>query len=419
MKRIFKMNLISVVTFLLTTQIVTADDTSSPVNFSGEIRVRGEFDNRDFNSETAGYNYSRLRTRLNIKSQPAENVLLFAQIQDSRDFGTEDTSGYTGTLANFQNLDLRQGYFQIWEFFVPWLSIKAGRMTLAYGGQRLLGENPWSNTGRAFDAARLTIKINKIMLDIFNASLVETYQDGNENDGDQFLTGVWGYTQFHESHSINFYYLFDADKQRNEANDWKLRRSTTGVRVESNVGDLTIETEFNYQFGSMAYNSDISALYFISTLEYGFHHPWKPRFSIGFDYLSGDDPNSKKFEAFNTLYPARHRFFGYMDYFKEFPKHASNAGLNDLRFRATLSPLAKLNLQGDLHLFHLSQKVMLADESESNKIGKELDVRLKYGYLKNVNFDLGVGVFLPDEVFKQWKGSDTPLWFYGATSVSF
>lgn len=419
MNHIIKMYPIVIVILLLASHLVSADEKSSKVSFSGEIRLRGEYDNRDFNSETAGYNYSRLRTRLNIKSQPGENVLLFAQIQDSRDFGTEDTSGYAGTLSNSRNLDLHQGYFQIRKFIVPWLAVKAGRMTLAYGGQRLLGENPWSNTGRAFDAAMLTLKINQVTLDIFNASLVESYQNGDEKNGDQFLTGIWGHTKLHKSHNLNFYYLFDADKQRNEADDWKLKRSTAGLRVESNVGDLGIETEFNYQFGSMAYNSDISALYFISTLEYSFHHPSKPKFSIGFDYLSGDDPNTEKFEAFNTLYPARHRFFGYMDYFKEFPKHTSNAGLNDLRFRATLSPVAKLNLQGDLHLFHLSQKVMLADESESNKIGKELDARLKYSYLKNVNFDLGVGVFLPGEVFKQWKGSDTPLWFYGATTVSF
>ena len=419
MKRIFEMKLIFAIIFLVMTQIVTADDTSSPVNFSGEIRLRGEYDNRDFTSETAGYNYSRLRTRLNIKSQPGENVLLFAQIQDSRDFGTEDTSGYGGTLSNSQNLDLHQGYFQIRKFIVPWLSVKAGRMTLAYGGQRLLGENPWSNTGRAFDAAMLTIKINQVTLDMFNASLVESYQNGDENDGDQFLTGVWGHTKFHKSHNLNFYYLFDADKQRNEANDWKLKRSTAGLRVESNVGDLGIETEFNYQFGSMAYNSDISALYFISTLGYRFHHPWKPKFSIGFDYLSGDDPNTEKFEAFNTLYPARHRFFGYMDYFKEFPKHTSNAGLNDLRFQASLSPTEKLNLQVDVHLYHLSQRVMLPETGESENIGKELDLRVKYGYLKNVNFDFGIGAFFPENVFKTWKGSDTSVWFYGATSVSF
>jgi len=404
---------------LLASSFALAQSDEYAVNVSGQIRFRTSWDNIDFNKETDMYNYSLLRTRLNIKATLSDRVIAFAQLQDSRNFGSEDTTAATSTQKSLANIDLHQGYIQINQLFWHWFSTKLGRMEMGYGGERLLGTNQWSNVGRAFDGAIFSLKFRLIQIDLFTANLYEFMHEPTISDGDQALYGIWSMANFVKPHTLEFYILHDVDRQKNEDENCRLKRSTAGIRFKSKWNFVNMETEFDYQTGKKNYVQDISAFYFISAVDYTFNMAFKPSFGLGFDYLSGDKSSTDKYECFNTLYPAKHRFFGYMDYFTDIPKHTKNLGLSDMMAKISIQPKNNLKLKGDLHLFNLAQNAVLSDGVSSKKLGTEFDITVDYNYLKSVNFQLGGAFFLPGDVFKDWKGKDNSWWFYGQTTVSF
>jgi hypothetical protein len=198
-----------------------------------------------------------------------------------------------------------------------------------------------------------------------------------------------------------------------------MNRSTIGTRFNGEFGNLGIETEINFQAGKMDFTQDIRAFCLSGAFTYTFNKRINLEYTIGADYLSGDKSDTDKYECFNTLYPAKHRFFGYMDYFTDIPRDTRDLGLTDIMAKARIKPLESISLKGDFHIFKLSQNATLNDGSSSKDLGMEIDFTFAYDYLKNVNFTFGSSMFFPGKVFKDWKGSDPSLWFYAQTTVNF
>jgi len=210
----------------------------------------------------------------------------------------------------------------------------------------------------------------------------------------------------------------DEDQQQNSAGDSQFNRTTAGTRIESELNHLELEAEANVQVGKTNFTQDIFAYYLIGSANYNFDPDKKSQVSIGMDYLSGDKPGTDKYECFNTLYRANHKFFGFMDYFTDIPKHTKNLGLTDIMAKAKITPWEKISLSGDFHLFQLSQSAILNNGSSSKELGSEIDLTFSYNYLKMVNFTLGSSVFMPGKVYKEWKGKDPAWWFYAQTTVN-
>ncbi|MCU0643837.1 MAG: alginate export family protein, partial [bacterium] len=156
---------------LIMSVIVSAQTEEKKLDISGQIRMRGETDGKDFNNDTDPSDFTLLRSRLNLKFSYSEKIIAFAQLQDSRTFGEEGTDGATATLASLRNVDLHEGYIQLNHLFFPWLSYKFGRMAIKYDTQRLIGINEWSNIGRSFDGSIVTLSFQKIRIDMLNVTL--------------------------------------------------------------------------------------------------------------------------------------------------------------------------------------------------------------------------------------------------------
>lgn len=400
-------------------RVLYAQPEERKFDASGQIRLRTESDNKDFNNDTKEIDFTLMRTRLNLKFNFSDQLVVFTQLQDSRTFGEEGAEGATATLTSMRNIDLHQGYFQINRLFFPWLNFKFGRMELSYGAQRLIGVNGWSNIGRAFNGSIMTLNFNSVQIDFIESTLYESFQAPDTLNGDQTLNGIWVKFNRPQSYHLNLYVLTDEDKERNADEDSKFNRITSGTRIESDFNRLNLEAEANVQAGKINFTQEILAFYLSGALSFNFGPKGKSQFSLGLDYLSGDKPGTDKYECFNTLYPAKHKFFGYMDYFTDIPKHTRNLGLTDIMAKAKFSPHEKMSLGGDFHYFRLSQTATLNQGSSSKELGTELDLTFSFDYLKNVNFTAGSSVFIPGKVFKDWKGKDPSFWFYGQTTVSF
>ena len=85
-----KIGFLFLIFMFLVPSLVLAQDLVKEVDVTGQIRVRSQMDDKDFNSDTDPYDFSELRTRLNIKAKFGDKVCAFVQLQDSRKAANED-----------------------------------------------------------------------------------------------------------------------------------------------------------------------------------------------------------------------------------------------------------------------------------------------------------------------------------------
>src|SRR5437867_10999406 len=111
------------------------------LTIGGEARFRYEGrNNTNFNSTLGNESAASHRVRVNVGYDLTPDISFFAQIQDARIWGTEGTgtaafSGIGAVSSQNQNgtgVDLHQGYILLKNFFLPGLSVKAGRQEIFF-----------------------------------------------------------------------------------------------------------------------------------------------------------------------------------------------------------------------------------------------------------------------------------------------
>jgi hypothetical protein len=371
---------------------------------SAQIRPRFEFDKKGFNTNLKAKTFTSLRTRLGVTFIPLKDVSGFVQVQDSRNFGE-----VANTLSNFKNVDLHQAYFKIDNLFELPVDLKIGRMELSYGPERLIGAVNWSNVGRSFEGAVLTIKGEKFKADIFNLQEFERFNYGDSLD--QQILGIYTDLMLVGSYKIQPFIIW----QRGVPTDL-LNRFTLGFYVKGNLDRITHETEFAYQLGEITASGikqDVNAYMFAFNANYNFEGTAQVSIGAGVDYISGDEnPTDKKYKSFNTLYATGHKYFGYMDYFINLPVDTYGLGVIDLIGKFSISPAEKLRASAHFHIFQANENYRLKTGSTSKEFGSELDLLLNFKYNDNVTFEGGFSFFTPGEIFKERRGKDTSTWIY-------
>lgn len=362
-------------------------------------------DNRDFNSDTKFDNVNYLRTRLGFSFYPEDNLGVFIQVQDSREFGEEAT-----TLdGDADMLDLHQAYLKISNILELPIYLKLGRFEAVYGNERLIGAVGWSNIGRSFDGGILTYKREKFSVDMFNFKENEAGQPGDNLDKNVY--GFYSSFQTPCCEKFDIFFIFVDDKYYTD-----MKQYTTGFYNKGRVGNFSFETEFAYQSGEV-YNGDISAMMFGANAGFSFLLMEKEHdFKFGVDYLSGDDNFfDSKFKAFSTLYATNHKFYGFMDYFPEL----SISGLKDVYFKLSAKATPKLTTNLDFHSFSSTEDYNWTNGSISSFYGNEIDITLKQKCTDNLLITAGGSFFTPGDIFKQLFDKDVSTWFYLMTTVNF
>ena len=184
-----------------------------------------------------------------------------------------------------------------------------------------------------------------------------------------------------------------------------------------NAEKLSKEVDFALQSGTSGTTDSSATLIGVRIGVALAEMPFKPAVGIGFDLVSGDDPATDEYEAFNTLYATNHKYYGFMDYFLNVPAHTHDAGLQDIIPTASFAPLKGLRVKLDYHLFSTAQEV-----SGETAIGTELDLTAIFNFRKGINLVGGYSRFTPDKVFKleSWKrGPDPASWAYLMTIFNF
>lgn len=393
--------LISTVMLLLNTGTLLAQEESTKVTFDAQVRVRSEFDGRDFNAQTDLNTFSLLRARLGAHVVAKEDVEVYIQVQDSRAFGSAPH-----TLANTQNLDLHQGYLMVRNLWQKPIHFKVGRQELKYGNERLLGAVGFSNVGRSFDAFLLRFG-NRSNLDLFGAILRESSApfSGSENDDSQLLGAYYQYRN-KPGYTLDLYSLFELDNAETVAGEADLRRLTLGTYNKGRLGRyFDFETELALQLGKRR-GQNVKAFMLTGSVGYTFPIGRRPALRVGMDFLSGMDANDTDYKVFDTLFATNHKFYGFMDYFVNIPKNTNGQGLRDLMVKGTLPLANRLKALAHFHNFR-------APKGAVKDFGNELDLVLRYKYNRAASFEFVLAFFDPGELMKQRFGNDDlAVWWY-------
>jgi hypothetical protein len=215
----------------------------SPLGLDGQLTpwllVRGEVRTRVEGFTGNGFSpgnddaYWMDRFRLSATVRASRTVNFFVQAQDSRAF--DKTTG--GLVAPMRDtLDLRQAYGEV---TATHATVRVGRQDLAFGEQRLIGNLPWTNVARSFDAGRLTLKRKGAQVDLFAASVVNISPDAFDKSGNgNILYGAYGsLTALIPKQTVEPYFLWR--QSTNVAAELgglaALHQSTTGIRLAGKV----------------------------------------------------------------------------------------------------------------------------------------------------------------------------------------
>ncbi len=391
--------------------------------WSGEARFRSEVDGRDFKLNTPMNTYTLSRIRLGAEVKPVDRVTVKITIQDSRTFGQE-----ASTIANSANIDLYEGYVKIDSLFRDDVSIKLGRMVLAYGNERILGGLGWQNYGRVFDGLLVRHACEKMMIDFLAMNIVDVNTappsvnatgTAYKYDNGVALYGFYSTIKFIENLPFDFYVLHERNQNYSKPDTIDYGFTTIGGLVKGKMNAISYDVEAAYQLGSNK-GVDVSAYTAAAMVGYSMQGSTLSMVSAHADIISGTSPTGKEYNTFTVNYSTAHKFYGYMDYFINFPVQTFNRGLMDLYVRAGITWNDNAKTQVTAHNFTTMEDFSATAPLNKKDLGQEVDLVTNYKYNKVFGFECGVGAFIPNTLIRtSFGGSDIGVWSYFTTQVNF
>jgi hypothetical protein len=397
-------------------------------DINGELRVRNENDNRDFNSDTDTKSFNVMRTRIGIAVRPANDMNVFVQVQDSRVHGQASVPASDPSVQEDGKLDLHQGFFQVQNLGWQGFGIQAGRMEVRFGNQRLIGVDDWANVNRSFDGVMAHVNRERFNAQLLWANLNENDNTiigdpSAENNADATMQAVIGTIGVTPNLNTDLFVINARDKQTVSEDD-DARLTTFGARVHGKAAQrFDYSVEGSLQVGVIetgpTTENDVSANMFGAEVGMTVGPEERPvRFGVGFDRLSGDDNVVDTEEkAFSTLFGDNHTFYGLADIVEP-----SLAGLQDIKFNAAATVWSDANnvfkLGGEFHNFRL---VEVATGAE-NALGNEIDVHASWAYRERFVPTVGLSAFIPGDAVPgpaPMVEADNSYWFYAQGTVSF
>jgi len=396
--------------------------SQSPIySFSGQIRCRSEVEDRSFIPGRKPNHYHLLRSRFGVQVRPEPGIQVFLQMQDSRPFGSENTSLARGTMdGSADALDFHQAYFMMDHLFSTPLQLKIGRQELRYANERLIGVNNWSSTGRVFDAGVLSYNHRFAGLDLFYSRLSGGQNSANADN----LVGIFSTLRAGGSLVCDGYLLHDYDTGRitsgvDQGKDL-LRRYTVGLHMHGGKGRLHWAVEGFRQTGELQVQkglplADIHSALLSAEVKLVLAAKSATALSLSACRISGDsDPGDRSARSFDLLFGSKHGFYGLMDYYPD--RLFADQGLKDYAIILTTHCSDRLQLAAQAHVFRTDVPL---PSSAAKAIGEELDVTLNWAYCKALTMEAGCCAFFPGALVRSTRGSAVSTWGYVMTTVAF
>ncbi len=385
----------------------------------GAVRVRAEFlENTDFDRQTADRRrYFAQRTRVGAAATINPRVEARLVAQDSRYWGSERPGSGTGDLQ----LELLEGFIDLrWIWDLP-LEVRLGRQPLAYGRQRLLGDDEWSASGRRFDAYRIRFGLGGFFFDGFSAKLADLNVPAASglSDRDRNLSGIYFAKEGDRLEQLDLYWLRDIDKRPLDS----IKTHTLGILGRYALTNaVSAEVEFAHQLGEQTGTTELNAHMLAAALAWRLDR--RTRLRCGFDWASGDDaPADETDGTFRPLFPSPHPHLGALDLVgrrnvqdlwgsasHKFPKGVeARLAAHWLRRDALMDGL--YNRDGFLYPIDLG--------SAARGIAVEIDAAAAFEWIEGTELTLGYSHARPGEALTGQDLSDDAQFLYCELGISF
>jgi len=352
------------------------------------LRMRGEFRERIEGFQGSNFtdgrddHYALSRVRLNVTATAAKHLAFQANVQDARVARKQ----VGPTTAPFRGpFDLRTGFADIGDARAP-VALRLGRQELAFGEQRLLGHLAWVNTGRSWDAARVTVRAAMFQVDVFGASLVRSLPDAFDKSGNgNRLAGAYATTTKLLPQATVEPFLFwrrDVNLRSEVGSIGDLSQTTTGVRVAGRLpARLDYGIELALQRGSLDADT-VSAWAGHWQLRASLPGKGAVKLISEYNFATGDDnATDGARQTFDQLYPTGHDKLGLAD-------QVGWRNIHHLREGVEITPIKAMPISVNYHSWWLASDTdglyaasgallaRVAAGAASTHVGQELDVQV-------------------------------------------
>ena len=436
--------------------VATPTPTPSPVTplpkWYDKIKAQGQFRfraearddvNRDnlevdaIQNKLAGFLLYRIR--LLVDFQPTDEFSVVVQPQFSSSFGQVDGilngsgSATGGNITSGGTIDkaitMHQAYLQ-WKWNESF-SLRAGRQELVYGDSMLIGNLDFNNVARSFDAFRFRYEREKHKLDFFYSRIAEDDVNRPSVNGDIDFAGLYWATEgdgFLQNFDAYALWLKDDRIVRVDAFETLLNFHfvTLGSRLKMAKFGFDFRGEGGIQVGEKEQQTMLAYMY---DAEFGYTVPFKHpfRLAVGYNYASGDDPDTETFTRWHQLFPSPHPYLGYLDFF-------GRQNIKSAVVRTAVNISDKWTAGVDAHVFwrantkdfvYSINTEVVADgqffilTSEDKNLAQEIDANLKYTATKNIDVWAQGGVLFPKGFIQEEIGDYRSYYAFVQTTFRF
>jgi len=381
--------------------------------FRGEWRY--DLDLNDSEDDNTFFIYSRLRVGFGVRIQ--KNYAFYFQAQDARTFGDETT-----TSSNESNLDLHQGYVDLWRQRERGWSARIGRQEWVYGRQRMLGNLDWVNTGRSFDGIQVRYQGSRFRVDVLGAVIrSQLVPNGSSlRTEDANLIAVYTSGECRPGATSEGYWLNFTDRGRGPGEVPGTAGTTDihafGYRTDQTFARLDLEFEGVYETGTVD-GDDLSAWAAALVVGYGFGGERKIRPFGGYDFATGDRSSTDgKREEFFNFFPTNHLHYGYEDLFGWRNIRSYYFGVQVFEGKHWgQAKVHRFSLQTPGGPWKSASGIILGFDpsgAAGRSVGWELDLNYRYAFMKKAKVEAGLSWFEPGHFARTTRGPDPTQWGY-------
>jgi hypothetical protein len=293
------------------------------------------------------------------------------------------------------NMAFRNGFFT-----------KLGRQTLVYDNDRLLSAIDWNISGRFHNALKLGYETSKNQL-----HLIAAFDYASGDKPYKNLQTAWYHHIVNKEFSLSFIAI-NIGRKAGNAGETKLATrylQTAGTNLSYKPGNFFFYGTFYYQTGKTVTNQKVSAFMWAINATCQINPTWK--LLIATDYLSGNKAGSIRYNAFDPLYGAHHKYYGAMDYFYASPFiNGLNPGLSDNQVGITFNPSSNVSLLLNYHYFLTATDVYVKNKKQPKSLGSEIDFQVNWNIIKDINLSAGYSTMLGTNTMKVVKGGNPSHW---------
>jgi len=422
---------------------------AADIKFSGQLRPRFEYQERNVNVDTDANLVVDGRVRLNALANIDDKTSAFIQMQAIQSFGTSSTNSFGGTrgptAANDTDasMGVHQAFFTLKDFFGTPLDMTFGRQEIIFDGHRIFGDTLWTAGEQSHDAIRLThAEGNHVLTYAYsrtvNVDTSEAASPTTDHDLNQNVHAAHGVFKGIAGGQLSLLFAAILDDQTTTAGQTDNDIYTIGFRQAGKLAGLKYRGEFYYQWGdSESHGAGFDHEAYMVGVRVGkaFGGSMKPGLTLWFDYLSGTDQsdlNNSEVSTFDTVFDTGHKFYGFADYWLNvgaagrtgsvLNDQLSGLGLLDFAIKGGISPAPNWKLGAHLHFFYtavdaynntsgISQTNSFQTKNVGeNHLGEELDITLTHNYNPSTNIVFGYTHFFVDDLMEdvnhRFQGSD-------------